>query len=222
MPTAVRTVRTSSPGIRRDAKPLRVAEVEVNVNTPPTPDCSLVFPPDPAWVRAAREAVRSLLTAARRTDLTDTALVLTSEVVTNAVNACQAQHCNAPVRLNAEWTRRQQLHVLVHDKAPGVPMRRRTDWPPDAESGRGLTLIERSADAWGVCESGGNRGKATWFVLGVRPTKTRSLVGCTACKKLEAARREAVARGEEPHIVDATIAVRTHFRHAHLMRGELW
>ncbi|MBB4891713.1 anti-sigma regulatory factor (Ser/Thr protein kinase) [Streptomyces olivoverticillatus] len=192
------------------------------MNTPATPDCSLVFPPDPAWVRAAREAVRSLLAAAHRTELTDTALVLTSEVVTNAVNACQAQHCNAPVRLNAEWTQRQQLHVLVHDKAPGLPMRRGASWPPDAESGRGLTLIAHSADAWGVCESGGDRGKATWFVLGVRPAKARSLVGCTDCKKLETARRRAVAKGEETRIVEATIAVRSHFRHAHLMRGELW
>lgn len=32
---------------------------------------SLVFPPHPAWVRTARETVRTLLAASHRTELTD-------------------------------------------------------------------------------------------------------------------------------------------------------
>lgn len=49
-----------------------------------------------------------------------------------------------------------------------------------------------------------------------------SLVGCTECVDLEAARREAVASGEEEAAVDATIAVRSHFRDAHLLSGRSW
>ncbi|MEV5773595.1 hypothetical protein AB0L49_20425 [Streptomyces antimycoticus] len=63
------------------------------------------MPPDPGWVRTAREAVRTALRTANRTDLTDTALLLTSEAVTNAVNACRTSGCSAPVTLYAEWGR---------------------------------------------------------------------------------------------------------------------
>ncbi|MEU4208602.1 ATP-binding protein [Streptomyces sp. NPDC026206] len=196
------------------------------MRTPPSPDCSLVFPPHPVWVRAAREAVRTLLAAARRTELTDTALVLTSEAVTNAVNACQAKGCTNPVTLFAEWTRRNQLHVLVHDDAPDVPALRPLT-APDAESGRGLMLIAHGADAWGVCADGrGGAGKATWFLLGVpagRAARGRSPRGCSECAELEAARRKAVAGGDGETVVDATVAVRSHFRDAHLLkRGRTW
>ncbi|MDT0548290.1 ATP-binding protein [Streptomyces lonegramiae] len=82
---------------------------------------SLVFPPEPVWVRAAREAVRTLLAAADRRDLADTALLLTSEAVTNSVNACLRSGCSTPVTLFAEWTDPHHLRVLVQDEAPGLP-----------------------------------------------------------------------------------------------------
>ncbi|GGX70826.1 hypothetical protein [Streptomyces hiroshimensis] len=47
-----------------------------------------------------------------------------------------------------------------------------------------------------------------------RAASSVSLVGCKECAELEAARREAVARGGEG-AVDAAIAVRRHFRNAH-------
>ncbi|MFD0382733.1 ATP-binding protein [Streptomyces stramineus] len=86
----------------------------------PPSTCSLAFPPHPAWVRTAREAVRTLLLSSYRTDLTDTAVALTSEAVTNAVNACRAKHCTSPVTLHAEWTDTGRLRVSVHDGA-GCP-----------------------------------------------------------------------------------------------------
>ncbi|MDW6059966.1 ATP-binding protein [Streptomyces sp. FXJ1.4098] len=82
---------------------------------------SLVFPPEPVWVRAAREAVRTLLAAADRRDLADTALLLTSEAVTNSVNACLRSGCSTPVTLFAEWTNPHHLRVLVQDEAPASP-----------------------------------------------------------------------------------------------------
>ncbi|GHC75065.1 hypothetical protein [Streptomyces cinnamoneus] len=57
---------------------------------------------------------------------------------------------------------------------------------------------------------------------GVRGSAPRSAVGCTECTGLEAARREAVAGGDEEAVVDATIAVRSHFRDAHLLPGRAW
>jgi anti-sigma regulatory factor (Ser/Thr protein kinase) len=132
---------------------------------PPRPtDVSLVFPPHPVWVRTARETVRTLLVASHRPELTDMAVLLTSEAVTNAVNACTGRGCSAPVTLHAGWAGPCRLRVLVHDEAPGRPDCRTPG--PDEEGGRGIQLISRGADAWGVCGHGPGRGKATWFELG--------------------------------------------------------
>ncbi|GAA2708120.1 MULTISPECIES: ATP-binding protein [Streptomyces] len=182
------------------------------------PDCSLVFPPHPAWVRTAREAVRTLVMAARRSDLAETAMALTSEAVTNAVNACRIGNCTAPVTLSVEWATPHHIKVLVHDDAPGLPALRQTVAPHD-ESGRGLLLIDRRAQAWGVCPDGPGGGKSTWFVLGGGPPRrtSRSPIDCPDCTGLEAARRKAVAGGDRTEIEDTTVAVRSHFRDEHLL-----
>jgi anti-sigma regulatory factor (Ser/Thr protein kinase) len=129
-------------------------------------DFSLVFPADPGWVRPAREAVRASLATAQRPELTETAMLLTSEVVTNAVNACCGGSCSAPLTLYAEWAA-DRFRVLVQDDAPGLPAPSRR--PPEAgdEHGRGLFLVEECADRWGVCRSGcgPGHGKAIWFEL---------------------------------------------------------
>ncbi|GHF48588.1 hypothetical protein GCM10010218_32590 [Streptomyces mashuensis] len=191
----------------------------------PTPHCSLVFPPHPAWVRAAREVVRTVLVAARRTDLADSAVALTSETVTNAVNACTRNRCCAPVTLVAEWSAPGRLRVFVYDAAAGVPERREAVGV-EAEAGRGLMLVERGAEAWGVCTHGPGQGKATWFVVGDRPAgranPRKSPVGCTDCATLEGARRWAVAEGDHERIVDATVAVRSHFRNEHILPRLTW
>ncbi|WP_327355411.1 ATP-binding protein [Streptomyces sp. NBC_01304] len=125
---------------------------------------SLVFPPDPAWVRVAREAVRAAAHHSGIGELDDTAALLTSEVVTNAVIACQGGRCDAPVALHAQWAAPGSLHVLVRDAAPGFPVQRAA--PPDEEGGRGLHLIGACATEWGVCRHGAGSGKAVWFQLG--------------------------------------------------------
>ncbi|UUU22345.1 ATP-binding protein [Streptomyces sp. DSM 40750] len=129
-------------------------------------DVSLVSPPHPAWVRPAREAIRALLAAADRPDLTDTVVLLTSEAVTNAINAYAARGCTTSVTLHAGWPDPARLRVLVHDEAPGLPVARRT--AENDEGGRGMRLISYGADAWGVCAHGPGSGKATWFELGPR------------------------------------------------------
>ncbi|MCQ4080356.1 ATP-binding protein [Streptomyces sp. RB6PN25] len=127
---------------------------------PPT-DCSLVFPPDPLWVRSAREAVRTLLTAVRADELADTAALLTSEAVTNAVNACRTSGCSAPLTVYAKYS--GALRVLVHDEAPGRPTR--VAPTGDAETGRGVALIDACAAEWGVCRYDPGPGKTVWFEL---------------------------------------------------------
>ncbi len=131
---------------------------------PPRPDFSLVFPPRPGWVHTARQAMRTALAAADRADLVDVAVLLTSEAVTNAVNACIGSGCSVPVTLYAEWDDEGSLRVLVHDGAPGLP--KNDGMPSDAhEHGRGLLLIGACASEWGVCAHGPGPGKAVWFQL---------------------------------------------------------
>ncbi|GHF47526.1 hypothetical protein GCM10010218_31150 [Streptomyces mashuensis] len=46
----------------------------------------------------------------------------------------------------------------------------------------------------------------------------KSPVGCMDCVRLEAARRQAVAEcHDHDAVVDATVAIRSHFRDAHLL-----
>ncbi|MFC4500528.1 MULTISPECIES: ATP-binding protein [Streptomyces] len=130
------------------------------------PSVTLTFPPHPAWVRTARETVRTLLASAGRPELADTAALLTSEAVTNAINACEDKGCAAPVTLHADWAAPRRLRVLIHDQAPGLPAVR--PLTHDDEDGRGIHLISEGADAWGVCTHGPGPGKATWFELGNR------------------------------------------------------
>ncbi|WP_049579554.1 ATP-binding protein [Streptomyces sp. SBT349] len=131
----------------------------------PAADFSLTFPPEPRWVRGARDAVRTAL-APVVPGLVDTAALLTSELVTNAVTATLECLTVSNLALHAEWSPAGAVRVLVHDTAPGLP--RVPALPPDAdaEGGRGLLLISRYASDWGVCHHAPGRGKFVWFTLG--------------------------------------------------------
>ena len=110
-------------------------------------------------MRAARrvvaEAVGDALPAA---DLED-ALIATSEVVTNAV-----EHGCPPIELRVQRGD-HQVRVEVQDTSPLPPRRRKDDPPVSDVRGRGLVLVERLTDRWGIDER--IDGKAVWFELDV-------------------------------------------------------
>jgi anti-sigma regulatory factor (Ser/Thr protein kinase) len=93
-------------------------------------------------------------------DLSDTAELLTTELVANALRHTE-DGADLTARLCGDPGRR--LRVEVRDRAGRLPAVR----PPSegATSGRGLFLVEALADAWGVLPEGG--GKVVWFELAV-------------------------------------------------------
>jgi anti-sigma regulatory factor (Ser/Thr protein kinase) len=114
-----------------------------------------LFPP---FARSAREA-RQLVARTLVGDLPDlfreTALVLTSELVTNAV-----RHGVGPVAVRVAWED-GEVRVEVDDHSPALPVARDVDG--DALSGRGLQLVEALSSEWGVRPDG--TGKTVWFTL---------------------------------------------------------
>lgn len=118
-------------------------------------DTEILLPPDPTSARRARQHVVAALGRAGLPDLADTAALLVSEVVTNAL-----LHAHTEVRLGVRVLP-SGVRVEVADRSPRQPTRRR----PSTESatGRGLLLLEELASRWGVDPASG--GKAVWFEL---------------------------------------------------------
>ncbi len=102
----------------------------------------------------ARRLLRGALTA-WPSELVNSAELLVSELVTNAV-----QHGrSAPVvRVDAYGS---TLRVTVADDCPSAPGVRHPD--ADADSGRGLLLVETVATSWGWSQHA--RGKLVWFTI---------------------------------------------------------
>ena len=89
--------------------------------------------------------------------LVDDAVLLVSELVTNAV-----VHGRSDVALRL-WRTGSGVRVEIADRHPGAVLPRRPD--PEALGGRGLYLVETLAQDWGVRPA--KPGKAVWFELEV-------------------------------------------------------
>lgn len=118
-------------------------------------DC-LEFESDPEMVAVARRFVRDRLAAWEATDHVEGAVLVASELVTNAV-----LHARTAVTLRVD-TDGPTVRIEVFDENPRLPVA--GPCPPDATSGRGLSLIAALADAWGM-ENRGD-GKVVWAEIG--------------------------------------------------------
>ncbi|MBR7824938.1 ATP-binding protein [Actinospica sp. MGRD01-02] len=112
-------------------------------------------------------------------DAAERALLLGSELVTNAVLATSrllGRHWGRFIVVRASVTA-SELRVEVLDHSPDMPVVQQSD--ADSESGRGLILVSELADEWG-CRPEPARylahdGKAVWFALKLRqPPRPRS------------------------------------------------
>ena len=107
---------------------------------------------------AARRTVQEVLTAAGLEIMLDDALLLVSELVTNAV-----VHAGTEIELLIDIGP-DVARIEVIDHGPGLPVRQGD--PADIrEDGRGIFLLDALAQEWGTRHFEG--GKSVWFLLGV-------------------------------------------------------
>jgi len=123
---------------------------------------SLYIPNDPRAVTVCRRTLRLILTMHGLIRLVDTAELLATELVSNAV-----RHTKGPAALRVRWSA-GVLRIGAWDASPEPPE------PPgvldqlvDLETGRGLALVRACADLWGwqPLARNGNRGKYVWCDL---------------------------------------------------------
>jgi anti-sigma regulatory factor (Ser/Thr protein kinase) len=120
----------------------------------------VTLPTDDGAVRLARRVTRDVLARWWLDHVQDTAVLLVSELVTNAVRHARGTHAIAlDLEIGATW-----LRIEVQDADPRWPKPR----VPDRldESGFGLVLVDALAGNWGVRETA--TGKAVWAELDTR------------------------------------------------------
>lgn len=107
----------------------------------------------------ARGHARSVALEWGLDELADTAELLASELVTNAIQASRRLAAPAPpviqLWLAGDGT---SLVIQVGDASRAMPARQQPD--PDDESGRGLMIIDSLATRWGSYET--RDGKVVW------------------------------------------------------------
>ena len=123
----------------------------------------LEFGPLPSAVPCARLHVRQLLWEWNLTDLSEAAELVTSELLTNAIQASRAMEFLAPVRmwLVSDW---QRVLILVWDASPQPPVRMYSR--DDGENGRGLLLVETISTQWNWYFPHDPGGKVVWAQIG--------------------------------------------------------
>lgn len=137
--------------------------VRGDVDNYPDRDLSRSFPSHPSSAAEVRGFVREGCSDALSERDLDAAVLLVTELVSNAMLHTETDHVDVRIEM-----RRGAIRIGVRDDEVGPPAPR----APTQEdtSGRGLQIVDRLAETWGVdyTESG---GKCVWF----------SMSPCRAC-----------------------------------------
>jgi hypothetical protein len=122
--------------------------------------CRVRLTAGPAGAAEARRQVRDVICAWDCPVEADIAVLLASELVTNAIR----HQAGAAVILAITFTF-GELRVDVHDTSRSWPVL--VDASVDAEAGRGLMLVATLSASWGVYRT--PTGKAVYFTLACQP-----------------------------------------------------
>lgn len=122
--------------------------------------CRVRLAAGPAAAAEARRQVEAAICAWDCPVEADIAVLLTSELVTNAIR----HQAGAAITL-AITSAFGQLRVDVHDTSRSMPVL--VDASVDAEAGRGLMLVATLSASWGVYRT--PAGKAVYFTLACQP-----------------------------------------------------
>ena len=116
----------------------------------------VVLRPDPQSPGVARAFVGGACARWGIEPLLDSAQLVVSELVTNAVSNARGSNVTVDLRLHAD-----HLRIEVEDEDSRLPLLQRNDW--EALGGRGLVLIEALSRDWGCqpCPA----GKIVWAEL---------------------------------------------------------
>jgi anti-sigma regulatory factor (Ser/Thr protein kinase) len=115
----------------------------------------MTLPPEPRSAGAARHFVADHVRGVLPQSVTEVAVLLTSELVTNVI-----VHARTPMQLTVDVTD-EALRVAIGDQVPKTPVQRRIEGT--RLTGRGMHLVESLANDWGVEPT--PAGKTVWFEL---------------------------------------------------------
>jgi anti-sigma regulatory factor (Ser/Thr protein kinase) len=131
--------------------------------TPPWPrQTHLDLAALPSAVPCARGHVRAVATEWGLANLADTAELLASEMVTNAVQASDRLKITDTlvVRITVS-TDRETLVIRVWDSSDSMPVSQEAE--PDDDRGRGLMIIDALSAGWGLYREAD--GKVVWATI---------------------------------------------------------
>lgn len=125
----------------------------------------LMLIPGPESVRAAREFTSATLRGWNLDCLVEEAVIVASELVTNAIRhgMCRSGAEEVTAGVELAWQRQaDRIVCVVTDCSSMPPVLEHADI--DSESGRGLQVVSALAAAWGWVVLGA-REKAVWAAL---------------------------------------------------------
>lgn len=152
--------------VRKDTDVQVLADLLVSVTAPAaeTRKASLAVPAEATGVSAARHFLRDHATAWGHEDVLDEAMLVVSELVTNAMTHAGTA-CTLRLRSTPSF-----LRIEVVDGGRGSPDLHLAS--SDDEHGRGLLLVAAMSVAWGV-EAATGGGKVVWAELACQPAEAR-------------------------------------------------
>jgi anti-sigma regulatory factor (Ser/Thr protein kinase) len=151
---------------------------------------SLTVPGHPEEVAAARAFVTRTLSSHRAGTDTDAAALLTSEIVTNAIQHTRSGVDGGTVTIALTGVPAGVLVEVIDGGSPGTPV---VKGDPYAAEGHGLFLVQQLAAQWGYLRD--TDGTTVWFVL---PTAGRPC-GATEQADPRPDGHEPCRQGVEPH-----------------------